>query len=118
MAEHDPDMAGDQLNVHYPDLARASLREVIGHEPTDGLVDLAATALAALQGEQDSSGAEWRESIDIAAGTAMPDDEREVDAVVQQNAPLPALPGEASPADVLRQTLRLAASHAADQLPR
>ena len=111
-------MAGDALNVHFPELARASLREVIGHEPTDGLVDLAATAVAALQGEQDSAGAEWRESIDLAAGTAMPADERKVDAVVRENAPLPALPDGAGPADVLRHTLRLTAGHAADRLPR
>jgi hypothetical protein len=111
-------VAGDPLNVHYPELARESLREVIGHEPTDGLVDLAATALAALQGEQQSAGEEWRESIDLAAGTAMPADEREVDAVVRENAPLPPLPDGASPADVLRQALRLTASHAADRLPR
>src|SRR4051794_37992416 len=106
-------MAGDPINVHYPDLARDALREVLGHEPTTGLVDLAATAVAALQGEQDSAGEEWRESVDLAGGTAMPDDEGEVEAVVRENAPLPALPGDQPAAEVLRHTLRLTASHAA-----
>jgi len=48
----------------------------------------------------------------------MPADERKVDAVVRENAPLPALPDGAQPADVLRHTLRLTAGHAADRLPR
>ncbi len=99
----------DPVEIHFPQRARDALRAVLGHEPSDRLVDATATVLAALQGEQQATGDGYREALELAAGTAMPSDPRDVAAIVDQNEPLPRPSDDQSPEGILRHVFVLAA---------
>ncbi len=105
------DLLGGQpaINVRYPEQAKQALAAVIGHEPTMRLVDVTATALAAFEASDDAPGDAYLEALELAARTGIPEDEREAEAIVAENEPLPRPNDrEAEPAVLLHHAIRLA----------